>query len=149
MDENEVQAIMTAKQKGKLDQLEDELGVTRGTLPIRGQSEGYVFTEVAGITVLITRKSSNPRGGYIVPALSSYTETTTPTNLDAAVRAKALFEKQTPDPDRKYGHLNPIVGMDWKCGNGACPCSSEPPEPYERRMARSIGHPVSVNMPKA
>jgi hypothetical protein len=127
-----------------LDQLEDELGVKRGTLPIRGQSEGYVFTEVDGITVLIRLKSSNPRGGYIVPALSSYKETITPTNLDAAVGAKVLFEKQIPNPDHKYGHITPIVGLDWKCGNRACPCSSTPPEPYERRMARSIGHAVSV-----
>jgi hypothetical protein len=78
---------VTEKQKQKLDQLEDELGIARGTLPIRGQSEGYVFTEVAGVTVLIARKSSNPRGGYIVPAVSSYTETVTPTNLDAAIGA--------------------------------------------------------------
>jgi hypothetical protein len=39
---------MTAKQKQKLDQLEDELSVPRGTLPIKGISEGYVFTEVSG-----------------------------------------------------------------------------------------------------
>ena len=84
---------MTPKQKEKLDQLEDELAVTRGTLPIMGEAEGYLFTEVQGVTVLIARKSSNPRGGYIVPALHTYTERVKPTNLDAAVRGEDLFDK--------------------------------------------------------
>lgn len=136
---------MTSEQEKKLGQLEKELSLGCGTLPICGESEGYVFTEVQGITVLITRKSSNPRGGYLVPSLRSYAERVNPTNLDAAVRARDLFGRQTHDPSRKYGHLNPIVCLDWKCGNPSCPCSIEA---YERRVARSIGYPVSVNLPE-
>lgn len=129
---------MTGMQKQKLDQLEDELGISRGTLPIRGESkEGYVFTEVQGVTVVITKKSYNPRGGYKVPAVRTYKETVTPTNLDAAVRAKEIFDKQYPDPSWKTGHLSPIIGTDWRCGSRACPCNTEP-EPYERRLKRSI-----------
>ena len=137
---------MTSKQKEKFEQLEDELRKVLPTsgkwaLPIRGESDCYVFTEVQGVTVLITRKSYNPRGGYKVPAVRSYTETVAPTNLDAAVRAKKLFDAQNPDPNCKYGHLNPLVDTDWKCGNVSCRCSSES---YQRRMERSIGNSVRV-----
>lgn len=134
---------MTPKQKEKLDQLEDELGVTRGTLPDRGISrEGYAFTEVQGITVLIARKSSNPRGGYMIPAVRTYTERTSPSNLDAAVRAKELFEKQTPDSESDYGHLSPLINTDWKCGNQTCRCNRES---YQRRLERSLGYRVGLS----
>jgi hypothetical protein len=136
MDENAVRAILTASQKQKLDQLEDELRVTRGTLPIRGQSEGYVFTEVDGITALITLKSSNPRGGYTWCPPSALTRKRSHAPTDAAVGAKEPFEKQIPDPDHKYGHINPIVGLDWKCGNRACPCSSIPPKQFRQQSRK-------------
>jgi hypothetical protein len=55
---------MNPHQRRKLDQLEDELKVPRGTLKIDGEREGYVFTRVHGVIVLLTRKSRNPRGGY-------------------------------------------------------------------------------------
>ena len=84
---------MNPHQRKKLDQLEDELGVTRGTLPIRGTREGYVFTEVHGVTVLITRKSVNPRGGYIVCPLSTRIEKryTPPTSTRRFTRRKFLI----------------------------------------------------------
>jgi hypothetical protein len=78
-----------------------------------------VFTLVDGITVLITRtKSRNPtgRGGYIVSPVHTYPERINPGSLDAAIRARELFENQTPDPDSEYGHLGPRVDYrDWKC----------------------------------
>ena len=133
---------MNPYQQQKLDQLEDELGVTRGTLPIKGTREGYVFTEVHGVTVLITRKSVNPRGGYKVPALHTYRETKYPTNLDAAVHAKKLFDNQGP-AQREYGHLGPVVDLDWKCGDDYfCHCRFEP---YERRVKRSLGHAIALS----
>jgi hypothetical protein len=58
-------ACMTEQQKLKLDQLEDELGVALGGLPRTGESNRYVFTEVNGVTVLITLKSYNPRGASL------------------------------------------------------------------------------------
>jgi len=133
---------MTDKQKAKLAQLEDARGVPRGTLPVRGVSrEGYVFTEVDGVTVILTLKSYNLRGGYKVPSVRTYTETVAPTNLDAAVNANKLFEGQTPDPDRNTGHLGPIVDpSNWKCGSRSCRCNSES---YEQRLIRGIG-PVSL-----
>lgn len=128
--------IMTAHQQEKLTQLENELGLSHGTLPIRGESDGYVFTEVDGVTVLITTKSSNPRGGYKLPSVRTYSEVSAPTNLDAAVRAKNLFEKQDPNPEYMTGHLSPVVQTNWKCATDRCPCNSET---YPVRKKRSIG----------
>ncbi len=133
---------MNSHQRKKLDQLEDELGLKRGTLPIRGERESYVFTEVHGVTVLITSKSVNPRGGYIVPALHTYRETVYPTNLDAAIHAKELFNNQGP-AQRKYGHLGPLVNLDWKCGDDYfCRCRWEV---YERRVGRSLGRSIVLS----
>jgi hypothetical protein len=135
---------MTPKQRGKLDQLEDELGIRRGTLPIKGESEGYVFTEVDGVTVLIAPKSINPRGGFIVPALHTYPEKIKPTNIDAAIHAKKFFDKQGPS-QRDYGHLGPIVNLDWKCGedyDSFCHCRWES---YEQRVKRSLGYPIRLS----
>ena len=124
---------MTPKQREILDQLEDELRIKRGTLPIRGESEGYVFTEVNGVTVLITRTRRNHRGGYKVPAVCTYDEVFNPTNLDAARYAWELFSKQAPVTGR-YGHRNPIISpKSWKCGNASCPCASEERERLIRR----------------
>lgn len=117
---------MTKKQRQKLDQLADELRRPRGTLPIKGESNGHVFTEVDGVTVIITKKSYNPEGGYKVPALRSYPELGKPTNLEAAVKARTYFDDQAPDPTFDTGHLGPIVRpTDLKCGNRACRCSTE------------------------
>jgi hypothetical protein len=76
---------VTSHHSAKLCQLENELRVPLGTLPVKGESRGYLFTEVQGVTVLITRKSHNPRGGYKLPAVHRYDETVFPANLDAAV----------------------------------------------------------------
>lgn len=133
---------MTPYQRRKLDQLEDELGLTRGTLPIRGESERYVFTEVDGVTVIIARKSTNPRGGFIVPSLHTYPEIIKPTNIDAAICARELFDEQSPVP-HGTGHLGPIVrSITWQCGNPNCRCSTEP---YEDRVKRSLGYRVGLS----
>jgi hypothetical protein len=47
---------VTSHHSAKLCQLENELRVPLGTLPVKGESRGYLFTEVQGVTVLITRK---------------------------------------------------------------------------------------------
>jgi len=125
---------LTAAQKLKLAQLEDELGNDRGELPKLGKCNGYLFTAVDGVTVLITLKSFNPRGGYKIPALRTYDETRFPTNLDAAVRARELFDAQNRDPSCVTGHFGPTVRTDWKCENPNCPCASEN---LEDRLKRS------------
>jgi hypothetical protein len=127
-------SMLTPTQAQLLDRLEDELKVSRGTLPIIGKKVGYGFTEVNGVTVLIKRRSLQPRGGFIVPALYSYKEIGSISNLDAAVRAKELFDQQDPTKVNRYGHLGPIVGLDWKCGKGCCR-----DERHERRVERSLG----------
>lgn len=125
-------------QELKIRQLEDELGVKHETLKVDGLSEGYLFTSVNGVTVLITQTSRNPRGGYKVPALAVYAEVGSPTNLDAAVRARQYFDEQPGGHIGKYGHLGPRISLEWKCGNQYCPCQQED---YERRVSRGIGRP--------
>lgn len=127
-------STLTPTQMLLLQKLEEELKVPRGTLPIIGENVGYGFTEVHGVTVLIKRRSNQPRGGFIVPALYSYTEIGSISNLDAAVHAKELFDKQDPMRVNRYGHRGPIIGLDWKCGRVCCG-----DEPYERRVERSLG----------
>jgi hypothetical protein len=60
---------MTTEQEAKREQLEKALTATGKTLLVEGESQGYVFTLVDGITVLITRKWRNPKGGYKVAAM--------------------------------------------------------------------------------
>jgi hypothetical protein len=137
---------MTPEQQRKLQQLEDELKLPHGTLPIRGERKGYVFTEVNGVTVLLALRSRNPNGGFIVPSLHTYTETVTPTNLHAAANARNLYDSQTRKlgGERykyKFGHRGPIVSTEWKCKE-QCPCRDGDGEPEERREERSIGHPI-------
>jgi hypothetical protein len=136
---------MTPEQQRKLQQLEDELKVPHGTLPIIDECKGYVFTKVDGVTVIIARQSRNPNGGFIVPSLHTYTETVTPTNLHAAANARNLYDKQTRKLggrkyDYKFGHRGPVVKTDWTCDE-ECPCKDKN-EPAERREERSIGHPI-------
>jgi hypothetical protein len=129
--------LLTAAQELKLEQLEHKLGKARGELPRMGESGGYVFTAVNGVTVLITQKSYNARGGYKLPAVRTYGEIIAPTNLDAAIQARRLFDKQTPDPDCVTGHLSPLIGTDWKCGNKTCPCFSESEDQLLKRAGVS------------
>ena len=122
-------------QMRKREQLREKLG-SRTTLPSLGMSDcGYDFTEVDGVTVVITKSSRNAddRGGYKVPALRGYKETVTPSNLDAAVGARELFDKQRQrdnnDIERakkhKRGHLGPRVKPNWFCNDEDCPCQRE------------------------
>jgi hypothetical protein len=139
---------MNTHQQQKLEQLRREL-VVRGAmeqLPIRGESGGYVFTEVDGVTVLIANRSSNPRGGYKVPSVRKYTEVRQPTNLDAAVEAGRHFKSQQKKDDadtitaRSWGtgHLGPIVKLDWRCKNRECPCQGETTDQLTRRNGVSL-----------
>jgi hypothetical protein len=125
--------ILTPTQAQLLERLEDELRVPRGSLPIIGIKEHYGFTTVNGVTVLIKRTSRQPRGGFIVPSLYSYKEIGSISNLDAGVHAKRLFDTQDPTKVDRYGHVGPLVGLDWKCGKDCCRR-----EPYERRVERSL-----------
>ncbi len=132
---------MTPHQREKMHQLENQLKLSPGTLPIRGECKGYLFTVVDGVTVLITRQSRNPNGGFITPSLHTYTEVGDPTNLHAAADARRLFDAQVrklgdAKYPHKFGHRGPVIGTDWQCGED-CPCGDEP-EP--RREERSIGH---------
>ena len=137
---------MTPHQEYKIHQLEDTVKVPRGTLPDKGNYKRYLFTEVSGVTVIITLRSTNPdgNGGFIVPSLHTYPETVKPTNLHAAANARRYYDDQTCKlGGGKYtfdfGHRGPIVNhTDLKCGED-CPCKYETPE---RREERSIGHVV-------
>ena len=68
---------MNNKQLDALKRLEDQLRERRdlaSRLPNRGESkEQYLFTEVQGVTVII-----GPRGGYQLPAVRRYPETSKP-----------------------------------------------------------------------
>jgi hypothetical protein len=130
----------------KREQLRKELG--RATpLPSSGMSLcGYDLTAVDGVTVVITKSSSNTydRGGYKVAAVRTYDEKGYPTSLDAAVKAKELFAKQRERDGRnlesakklRKGHLGPIVNTDWYCNNEDCPCQKE--DAIDRRRDRSL-----------
>jgi hypothetical protein len=126
--------ILTPTQAQLVERLEDELRVKRGSLPVVGKKERYGFTMVNGVTVLIKRTSRQPRGGFIVPSLYSYTEIGSISNLDAAAHANELFDRQDPVRVGRYGHRGPIIGLDWKCGKDCCR-----DEPYKRRVERSLG----------
>ena len=100
-------------------------------LPIRGEAYGYIFTEVAGVTVLIGR-----RGDFKVPAVRTY-----PDDVEAAVNAPELWRKQKERDDTnptrarlyKTGHLRPIVDTHLKCSDVRCPCAYEGHAALEER----------------
>jgi hypothetical protein len=129
--------MVSLGQREILDTLEDALEKERGTLPILDRSiEGYVFTKVDGVTVIIATKRRNSRGGYKVPAIRTYKEKYQPTNLDAAVNARKSFEAQARDPSYATGHFGSIVNLEWSCNDQDCPCKLEN---YEDRYHRSTG----------
>jgi hypothetical protein len=131
-------------QREKMDRLEDALGMNRGTLVVAGESQGYVFTRVRGITVLIAQKSYGSRGGYKIAAVRTYPERIDPSSLDAVLIAEEIFTKQRR-VNRKYGHLGPIVSSkDWRCSDKECACQEE--AAYDRRVARGVGYQISVIM---
>lgn len=127
--------MVSLAQREILDTLEDALEEERGTLPILDRSiEGYIFTKVDGVTVVIATRRRNSRGGYKVPAIRTYKEKYQPTNLDAAVNARKFFEEQARDPSCATGHFGPIVNREWSCNDQDCPCQLEN---YEDRYHRS------------
>lgn len=100
-----------------------------------GENDGFVFTELDGVTVII-----GPVGTYIVPAVRSYDE-----GIETAENAANLWRKQarrdSRDPIKargfKTGHLNSLIDTAWKCtGKTACPCASED---VRTRRYRSLG----------
>jgi hypothetical protein len=125
---------MNHRQKIEKEKIEGELRARRGIttpLPDKGESkEGFWFTEVGGVTVIIGRM-----GGIKLPAVRSY-----PDPLHAAVYADDEFKKQDTHPSTAShydsGHLSPIVNTDWQCEGKVCPCKSEP---YAQRLKRSRG----------
>jgi hypothetical protein len=122
------------RQKRAIGILQEELGKRRGIakpLLEKGKSEeGYLFTEVEGVTVIVGRM-----GGYQLPAVRSYARKKGETPLDAAVYADDEFKKQIADEKYTTGHFSPNVGTDWYCGSSACTCRRES---YGRRVRRSI-----------
>ncbi|HEY4903836.1 MAG TPA: hypothetical protein VIH89_10225 [Candidatus Sulfotelmatobacter sp.] len=120
-------------QEEKLSQLQEELRMLRpqvaSKLPRKGTSgDGYAFTEVEGVTVvLIARRTSKPWGGYKLPAVIEYGEEgkRPRTSLDAALRADILFKGQSRGSVGKTGHFHPVVNTDWKCRSADCPCQDE------------------------
>ena|SRR5271166_2711589 len=118
---------MNGAQKKAVEELRAELGSRRKTtegLPIKGEGDGFVFTEVDGVTVTVGED-----GGYHVPAVRTYRQS----SLGAALTARELFDRQW-ERDRKNllkaigrvtGHLGPIVNVDWCCDDQECFCRSE------------------------
>jgi hypothetical protein len=124
---------MNISQIAARDRLQGKLG---SEFRVVADAAGYVFTKVESITVLI-----GPRGGYILPAVRTYSE-----GFETAVNASKFWEKQKRRDDadlekaREYetGHLSPIVNVEWECGNPDCGCHSQSPA---KRRKRSL--PVS------
>jgi hypothetical protein len=127
---------MNNKQLDALKRLEDQLRERRdlaSRLPNRGESkEQYLFTEVQGVTVII-----GPRGGYQLPAVRRYPETSKPGEkaLDAAVYADEFWKQQNDCLDCDTGHYGPIVDTEWQCGIRNCPCHQQS---YGKRLGRSV-----------
>jgi hypothetical protein len=97
-------------------------------------SDGLVFTEVEGVTVII-----GLQGGYKIPAIRTY-----PTGIESVVNARSLWQQQMEwDIDnpleaqrRRTGHLRPVVTKELKCGDKDCSCSTEN---AARLRGRSLG----------
>jgi hypothetical protein len=123
---------MNNKQATAKAALEEKLGYE---LLVIAESDGRIFTEVRGVTVII-----GPEGAYNIPVLRTYDE-----GLETAANARILWDKQRRRDEsdmlkareRTSGHLNPIINTDWMCsGDMACRCQNEPDE---RRKHRSLG----------
>ncbi len=121
---------MNPRQQAAVTALQNALLSQRGIntpLPNRGTSaQGYVFTEVQGVTLCI-----GPGGGYILPAVRSYP----PNSLQAAVDAAVEFQKNKPGGPYKSGHRLGIVGINWSCGDPNCDCANETPD---ERFTRGV-----------
>jgi hypothetical protein len=135
------EVILNDHHQQRLRQLAAALGVAPDSLPIIDRVKGWVFTEVSGVTVLITATSKNKEnGGFIVPSLHTYTERKNPSNFQAAVNARKYYDEQLRELGSgqykyDYGHRGPIVNSEWKCGDPDCKCVEEPD--VKRRQKRS------------
>jgi hypothetical protein len=132
--------IMTPYQQGKVSQLQSELRLQRGIaqpLQVEDEPNGYVFTQVEGVTVVVAKRANpnKPFGGFILPAVMTYKETgqRPNTSLDHATWADQRFAAQSGATVRQKGHLGPIVGTNWRCTNGSCPCRYEDTAGLARR----------------
>jgi hypothetical protein len=137
---------MTAEER--LEQLQQEL-VHQGTpemLPNMGRHDGYLFTEVQHVTVVIGDIARNhyQMGGFKVPALRTYPEVGDPTNLQAAARAGEYFSRQLARDERNielarqrtHGHIGAIIDFEWHCNDCRCPCHHQ--DNIEDRKIRSL-----------
>jgi hypothetical protein len=142
--EGEVLNDFTPFQEEKLDQLREELRLSRPEVALQFQKtgrsiDGYAFTEVAGTTVvIIARKTSKPWGGYKLPSVMTYPEqgARPNTSLDAASWADLWFRKQSKENVRERGHFGSIVSVEWRCNDSNCPCQEELDS--RRRKDRSL-----------
>ena len=125
MQQSHASVEMNSAQKKAIEKLRTELLSRRKTAespPI--ESDGFVFTEVEGVTVLI-----GDRGGYRIPAVRTYRQSP----LEAAAIAKELFDAQwerdrenlEEASERVTGHFSGRVNPQWYCDNKACPCHSQ------------------------
>jgi hypothetical protein len=118
----------------RLRRLEDAIGMAHGNLPILGERDGCLFTQVDGVTVLV-----GPRGRLVAPAIRSYDEPLDVTSVARLFQAQQKRDRAVNPTLWRTGHLGPIVGTEWICNRGDCPCHREE---YERRMQRSFGFPL-------
>jgi hypothetical protein len=121
-----------------MELLEKGLAAEKGAkvaLPIRHEgSDGLIFTEVDGVTVII-----GVQGGYKIPAVRSY-----PTGVQSAIHARSLWDtqyrwdldNQLDARNRRTGHLSPIINKELKCGDKHCLCIDEN---AARLRSRSLG----------
>lgn len=129
---------MNDMQRIAISRVQDALMSQRNVqvvLPIQFEnSDGLVFTEVDGVTVII-----GIQGGYKIPAIRTY-----PTGIESVVNARSLWEQQREwdisNPvearRRRTGHLRPVVTDELKCGDIDCPCSTDN---AARLRSRSLG----------
>jgi hypothetical protein len=128
---------MNLKQREAFEAPQARLRSARGldfSLPNDGENNSHLFTKVDGVTVVI-----GMGGGYQLPAVRSYPETTNPREkaIDAAVAARFWFDRQarTADAEGK-GHVNPTVDTESICGGGSCPCSYQNLPKRKRRSLK-------------
>ncbi len=142
--EGEVLSDFTPFQEEKLDQLREELRLSRPDAASQLQKkdrsiDGYAFTEVAGTTVvIIARKTAKQWGGFKLPSVMTYPERGSRPNtaLDAALWADLWFQKQSKENVHERGHFGPIVSVEWRCNDGNCSCQKE--LDIKRRKDRSL-----------
>jgi hypothetical protein len=133
------ESVMTDYQQERLNQLQSKLQSLRGIttpLPVWAEQNGYVLTQVQGVTVVVIKRASpKPFRGFILPSVMTYKETgqRPNTSLDHAVWANERFAAQSGAAVRQKGPLGPIVDVNWRCANASCPCQNKGSAELARR----------------